>query len=173
MKDSDREFQVEGDKNKILGTEPSLQAWECLENRKKTYVDEAWHGIGKSSELRTRFIRLSRYFILVEWETLGFKEWKRKIHSHVQTDRHTHTHTHTVFAHCQLGFPMSLLFTLSSIPRGPGLVRALLKHWSETCPFTSAIWPCFPGEVIHRFSKQGNAIKHFFLSFFFFKAFIY
>ena len=41
MKDSDRDFQVEGDKNKILGTEPSLQAQECLENRKKTYVDEA------------------------------------------------------------------------------------------------------------------------------------
>lgn len=41
MKDSDRELQIEGDKNKIPGTDSSLQARECLENRKKTYVDEA------------------------------------------------------------------------------------------------------------------------------------
>ena len=41
MKDSDREFHIEGDKNKIPGTDPSLWARACLENRKKTYVDEA------------------------------------------------------------------------------------------------------------------------------------
>ena len=47
MKDSDRELQIEGDKNKIPGTDSSLQARECLENRKKTSVDEAWQGNGE------------------------------------------------------------------------------------------------------------------------------
>lgn len=46
MKDSGREFQVEGNKNKGPRTETSLQSQECLKknqkkNRKKTCGDEA------------------------------------------------------------------------------------------------------------------------------------
>ena len=60
MKDSDRDFQVEGDKNKILGTEPSLQAQECLKTERKPMWMKPDKEMGKSSELRTRF-----FFLLV------------------------------------------------------------------------------------------------------------
>ena len=109
--------------------------------------------MGKSSELRTRFIRPSRYFISVEWETLGFKEWKKKIRAH--------THNHPELS---VRFPHVLAVHTVLHTQGPRSCRSPVKTLNEACPFTSAVWPCFPGEVIHRCSKQGNTIKNFFIN---------
>lgn len=71
--------------------------------------------MGKSSELRTRFIRPSRYSILVG---VGENLWDSK-----NERRFTHTHT---FPALSVRFLLSLLFTLSSvIGPGPG---TLLNH---------------------------------------------
>lgn len=69
MKDSGREFQVEGNKNKGPRTETSLQSQECLKKKKterKPVGVKHDKEMGKSWEPGTRLITPSRDFILVE-----------------------------------------------------------------------------------------------------------